>query len=98
MPRDYTKVLEHKENIMEKIAEGKTQREIAQELGFKNKYVVKRFLRRERQRKAMQQAGILAKTRGRKAAVSLQEYKYENKRLKMENELLRDFLRNAGRR
>lgn len=34
----------------------------------------------------------LPKARGRKPAVTLQEYKYENKRLKMENELLRDFL------
>ena len=32
------------------------------------------------------------KPRGRKPAKTLQEYKYENKRLKMENELLRDFL------
>ncbi len=34
----------------------------------------------------------IPKTRGRKPARTLQEYKYENKRLKMENELLRDFL------
>ena len=32
------------------------------------------------------------KPRGRKPTKTLQEYKYENKRLKMENELLRDFL------
>ena len=32
------------------------------------------------------------KQRGRKPAKTLQEYKYENKRLKMEIELLRDFL------
>lgn len=32
------------------------------------------------------------KSSGRKPAKTLQEYKYENKRLKMENELLRDFL------
>ncbi len=31
------------------------------------------------------------KQRGRKPAKTVQEYKYENKRLKMENELLRDF-------
>ena len=30
------------------------------------------------------------KVRGRKPAKTLQEYKYENKRLKMENDLLRD--------
>ena len=29
---------------------------------------------------------------------TLAEYKYENKRLKMENELLRDFLRSIGRK
>ena len=34
----------------------------------------------------------IPKVRGRKPAKTLQEYKYENKRLKMENELLRDFL------
>ena len=34
----------------------------------------------------------IPKPRGRKPAKTLQEYKYENKRLRMENELLRDFL------
>ena len=29
---------------------------------------------------------------------TLEEYKRENERLRMENELLRDFLRSAGRR
>ena len=38
------------------------------------------------------------KTRGRKPAKTLAEYKNENKRLKMENELLRDFLRSTGRK
>ena len=98
MPRDYTRVLEYKELIIERLGEGKTQREIAQELGFKDKYVIKGFLKRERRREAKQSAGIFPKVRGRKPAKSLQEYKYENKRLKMENELLRDFLRTAGRR
>ena len=40
----------------------------------------------------------IPKARGRKPAKTLQEYKYENKRLKMENELLRDFLRSTGRK
>lgn len=35
--------------------------------------------------------------RGRKPAKTLQEYKYENKRLKMEVELLRDFLSLTGK-
>lgn len=34
----------------------------------------------------------LPKQRGRKPTKTLQEYKYENKRLKMEVQLLRDFL------
>lgn len=38
------------------------------------------------------QANEVPKARGRKPAKTLQEYKCENKRLKMENELLRDFL------
>ena len=41
---------------------------------------------------ARPEKNILPKQRGRKPAKTLQEYKYENKRLKMENELLRDFL------
>ena len=40
---------------------------------------------------AKELAGI-PQVRGRKPARTLQEYKYENKRLKMENELLRDFM------
>ena len=38
------------------------------------------------------QSENIPKQRGRKPAKTLQEYKYENKRLKMEVELLRDFL------
>ena len=77
------------------IEAGKTQREIAEYYGFKDKYVVvKGLLKRERRRNA---EGI-PKQRGRKPAKTLAEYKYENKRLKMENELLRDFLQSTGRK
>jgi len=41
---------------------------------------------------------VLPKVRGRKPAKTLAEYKYENKRLKMENELLRDFMRSTERK
>ena len=40
----------------------------------------------------------IPKFRGRKPAKTLAEYKYENKRLKMENELLRDFLQSTERK
>ena len=62
-------------------------REIAEHFGFKDKSVVKFALMRARKKGTM-----IPKFRGRKPAKTLQEYKYENKRLKMEVELLRDFL------
>ena len=88
MPRKYEKVQELLPIIKELVNEGLTQREIAEKLGFESKKVVDNLLYREKNKKA---AGI-PKVRGRKPAKTLQEYKYENKRLRMENELLRDFL------
>ena len=85
--RSYTHIKEMLPTIQAMVAEGKTQREIAEHFGFKDKFVVKDALKRAR-RKAIN----IPKARGRKPARTLQEYKYENKRLKMENELLRDFL------
>ena len=85
--RNYTHIKELVPTIQAMVAEGMTQREIAEHLGFKDKIVVKEALKRAR-RKAI----TIPKVRGRKPAKTLQEYKYENKRLKMENELLRDFL------
>ena len=41
---------------------------------------------------------VTPEQRGRKPARTLQEYKYENKRLKMENVLLRDFIALMGRK
>ena len=88
MPRKYEKVQSLMPEIKKMAEQGFTQREIAQELGLSDKMVVKEALRRERKKKY---AGI-PKLRRRKPAKTLQEYKYENKRLKMEVELLRDFL------
>jgi transposase len=85
--RKYTHVKELLPAIQAMVEQGMTQREIAEHYGFDNKLVVKRLLERSRQKER-----TIPKTRGRKPAKTLQEYKYENKRLKMENELLRDFL------
>jgi len=76
------------------LASGKTQREVAEYYGFKDKLAVKEVLRRERKKEIQ---GV-PKQRGRKPAKTLQEYKYENKRLRMENELLRDFLQSTERK
>ncbi|MBR5571487.1 MAG: helix-turn-helix domain-containing protein [Oscillospiraceae bacterium] len=92
--RKYTHVQSLLPEIKAMVEAGKTQREIAEHYGFSDKSVVKRLLERER-RKELQ--GI-PKQRGRKPAKTLAEYKCENKRLKMENELLRDFLQSTERK
>lgn len=88
MSRKYEKVQELLPEVKALVEEGYTQQQIAERLGLGGKGVVKGLLNRERRK---EQQGI-PKQRGRKPAKTLQEYKYENKRLKMENELLRDFL------
>jgi len=80
---------------------GKTNREIAEHFGFKDKYVVKRWVKRYNHQQRKMEAGILPRRRGRPPKgyrPTEQEKDNEIKRLKMENELLRDFLRLAGRR
>lgn len=92
--RGYTHVQELIPKMQQMVAEGKTQREIAEYYGFRDKEVVREALKRARRKEG---AG-LPKPRGRKPAKTLAEYKYENQRLKMENELLRDFLRSTERK
>ena len=88
--RGYTHVQRLLPEIRSMVEAGKTQREIAEHYGFKSKEVVRELLKRERRKERK-----IPKSRGRKPAKTLQEYKYENKRLKMEVELLRDFLRST---
>ena len=88
MPRKYQHTMELLPQIKEMLASGMTQKEVEQKLGLTGTRPVHQLLMRE-QRKEIH--GI-PKSRKRKPAKTLQEYKYENKRLKMENELLRDFL------
>ena len=75
------------------VAAGKTQREI----------VVKRLLKRERDKDAKLRAGIVPRPKGRPRKDApprdvVAEQAYEINRLKMENKLLRDFLQLAGRK
>ena len=85
MARKYEKVKELLPTVQRMVEEGYTYRQIAEKLQLGNKEVVRELLRRAR-RKEVQ--GIPTQ-RGRKPAKTLQEYKYENKRLKMEVELLK---------
>lgn len=77
--------------IKKMLEEGMTQKEVENTLGLTGYRPVHELLKRERRKAAK---GV-PKFRGRKPAKTLQEYKYENKRLKMEVELLRDFLQST---
>lgn len=92
--RRYAKIQALLPIIEAKLAEGQSQREIERELGLEGDRPIHNLLRRERKKEVR---GI-PKARGRKPAKTLAEYKYENKRLKMENELLRDFLQFTERK
>ncbi len=94
MARKYQHTLELLPKIKEMQGKGMTHKEIENALGLTGDRPIHNLLKRER-RKA--EKGV-PKQRGRKPAITLQEYKYENKRLKMENELLRDFLLLAERK
>ena len=91
--RRYTKIQELLPVIERMLEAGMSHRQIEEELGLQGDRPIHNLLKRQR-RKA--EKG-LPKFRGRKPAKTLQEYKYENRRLKMEVELLRDFLQSMER-
>ncbi len=96
--RKYTKVQGLAPEMQAMAAEGKSHQEIARHFGFQDKMIVARLLERERRRERKMEAGIVVRPKGRprKDAVPrelVREQEYEIKRLKMENQLLRDFLR-----
>ena len=94
MPIRYQKMQGLLPEIKKMLESGMTQREVVEKLGLEGDRPIHALLKRER-KKTMQ---IIPKQRGRKPARTLQEYKYENKRLKMENALLRDFAFLMGRK
>ena len=102
MPRKYRHIQEHEKEILELRSQGMTLRQIGEKLGFTYKEM-RGFLSRYNRKQRKLAAGIPPKPKGRprKGEVrepSIAEYKYEIERLKMENELLRDFLRSTGRK
>jgi hypothetical protein len=66
------------------LSSGKSHREIEEVLGLEEDHPIHNLLKRQRRKE-------MPKFRGRKPVKTLHEYKYENKRPKMENELLQDF-------
>lgn len=97
--RKYTKIqiLEPEIVIMQEA--GKTHREIAEYFGLERSQV-KKCLERRRIRQRKQTAGIHPKPKGRPRKDGQPPHQSEAaelKRLRMENQLLRDFLELAGR-
>ena len=61
-----------RESVVARIREGESQRELSREYGI-SRYAIQCWLKEP----------PVPKKRGRKPAKTIQEYKYENKRLKM---------------
>lgn len=98
--RKWTNIKEFESEIIAMREAGKTRREIAEHLGLE-KEQIKNWISRHNREQARLAAGLPPKRRGRPRkgeAKSVEEYKYEIERLKMENKLLRDFLQSTGRK
>ena len=102
MPRKYVKIDEYGKEILELKREGKTNREIAQKLGVDRKCIRNWVTRFNRQQQKLA-AGIKLRPKGRPRKDTqprdiVAEQAYEINRLKMENELLRNFMRSMERK
>jgi hypothetical protein len=82
--------------------QGKTNREISEYFGFKDKFVIKQLIARYHRKQKKLDAGIIIRHKGRprKDMELTTEQAKDNliKQLKMENDLLRSFLQITGRR
>jgi len=100
MPRSYTHLKAIEKEIFEMREKGKANYEIADYFDISSRQIENLVNRHNRARERLE-AGILPRRRGRPPKghkPTEQEKDNEIKRLKMENELLRDFLRHAGGR
>lgn len=112
MSRQYTKVSEYEQEILKLKQEGKTHAQIAQILGLADKEVIKRYFARRNEKQRKIDAGIQLHKKGRPAKdslvsendkISVLKYQLSRKdarikQLEMENELMRDFLSETGRK
>ena len=100
--RKYTKLEAIEAVIIAMRAAGKTRREIAEHFGLEDKQI-KGWVSRYNRKQAKLAAGIEPRPKGRprkdeKPRNVEAEQAYEINRLRMENKLLRDFLRFTGRK
>lgn len=100
MPRHYKHIKLLEGEIFEQKAQGKSNREIREQYGLSEKQMENLITRHNKSERQIE-AGIVPRRRGRPPKgykANDNEKDYEIKRLRMENELLRDFLRAAGRK
>lgn len=97
--RKYTKIQVLEGEIVTMHEDGKTHREIAEHFGLE-RIQVKKCMERFRRRQRKEAAGIQTRPKGRPrkdGQPPQQSETAELKRLRMENQLLRDFLELGGR-
>lgn len=100
--RKYAHIQLLEEEILDMRQKGATRQEIADRFGL-SKSQIKNWINRYNRRRAKQEAGIFLRPHGRPRKSDaprdiVAEQAYEIRRLRMENELLRDFLRFTGRK
>jgi len=100
MARKYTKVEGLTEIIRQRKADGETNREIAESYGL-TKYQVKQLMARQNRKERRIAAGYIPRPKGRPRKENASEEAKRNNEvvlLRMQVELLRNFLCEAGRR
>ena len=98
--RKWTNIKAIEAEIKKMREEGRTRQEIADTLGLE-KEQIKNWINRYNREQARLAAGLPPKRRGRPRGngyTTIEECQYEIQRLKIENKLLRDFLRFTGRK
>jgi len=99
--KGYSAVKGREETMRALRQEGKTYEEIANILGLRDGEVIRNCLRRENQRNKNLTSGYIPRPKGRPrkdGTLPIPNLETEIERLRMENELLRDFLHAVGRR
>ena len=100
MKRGYTKVQYLAETVFERKANGETNRAIAESYGLTLKQI-KELIKRENRRKRRIEAGYKPQPKGRRRKNPQSDMEIKDNKialLQMENELLRNFLSEVGRR
>ena len=101
LKRKYTHIKELEPKLLAMRKAGYTRKEIADKFGLE-KEQIKSWINRYNREQARLAAGLPPKHRGRPRKDEVRdimaEQQYEINRLKMENQLLRDFLRSVGRK